>query len=272
MPYARRECEICHRLFTPPRSGNFYTTNYPDGEFLRWCPECRRTGDHARNPEETQPYAGLPMIGSAGPLPVSDVLPRAETHALAAPMRQVVFDLETWGLDRGWGVTMVAALLVHGEGVGPKWYEFDLRSSPDWPNVRSKDESLVAQVLKVLSTCHIAYAHNGLWFDFAWLRTAALKYNLPPVDMKLIDPVQILRRRYRLGKNSLEALADFLQLPQQKLHISPDVWRAALLDNSDEAWGLLKARCRSDVELLNAAAGRMTNDVGMVDSQGSMRR
>jgi hypothetical protein len=117
----------------------------------------------------------------------------------------------------------------------------------------------------------VAYAHNGQNFDFKWLRTVALKYGLVMPRLKLIDPCQIAWKRYRLGRNSLEALADFLGLKEEKLHVSPDVWRGALMDDDDSCWDTLVARCKSDVSLLNEVASKTTGDVGMIDFQGSYR-
>lgn len=190
-------------------------------------------------------------------------------------MKQVVFDLETWGLDRGWGVTMVASFLVHGGESGPTKKTLLLRDYRTWKNgVRSDDRELVADIFDILRPCHIAYAHNGERFDIRWLRTVALKYELDMPKLKLVDPCMIAWKRYLLGRNSLEAVADFLNLEEkgkQKLHISPDVWRHALMDDDEASWALLKERCESDVDLLNEVASRVTGDVGLVDFQGSWR-
>ncbi|MGH9425003.1 MAG: ribonuclease H-like domain-containing protein [Terriglobia bacterium] len=194
-------------------------------------------------------------------------------------MRQVVFDLETWGLDRGWGVTLVASFLEHGSPAGSQQSTLTIRDFSKWhKGVRSNDRELAEAIFAVLSRNHIAYAHNGEYFDVRWLRTVALKYGLAMPRLKLIDPAAIARQKYLLGRNSLEALGDFLQAPGsksgalEKMHISPDIWRAALLDNDDMAWKLLVQRCESDVVMLNAIASRVTGDVGMIDEKGSAWR
>jgi uncharacterized protein YprB with RNaseH-like and TPR domain len=188
-------------------------------------------------------------------------------------MKQCVFDLETWGLDRAWGVTLVASFIVHGGEDGPERKTLRLRDYDSWKSgKRSYDRGLAEDVFGILRQCHILYAHNGERFDIRWLRTVALKYGLEMPRVKLVDPCSIAWRSYRLGRNSLEAVADFLELPQSKLHISPDVWRGAVLDDDDKAWGQLVARCESDVDLLNAISRRVTGDVGMVDFSGSFRR
>jgi DNA polymerase III epsilon subunit-like protein len=246
-----RPCVMCKSTFTPPLHATAIST---DDNHKTHCAKCRRIIRDATMSIDPPLEEGTI---TAGP---------------GAPMRQVVFDLETWGLDRGWGVTMVASFLIHGGPEGTKRITISHRDSKAWKSgKRSEDRELAEEVFNILNTCHVAYAHNGERFDMRWLRTVALKYELQMPRLKLIDPCQIAWKRYRLGRNSLESLADFLQLEQKKLHIPPDVWRWALMDNDDNAWALIIERCKSDVELLNAVASRVTGDVGMVDFQGSYR-
>lgn len=255
MPYRPRNCEVCTLSFTPPHKSPGmlgFKENY-----LTHCPSCRRATLDALSGEKV----------SDSPSP----------HYLAAPMRQIVFDLETWGLDRGWGVTMVASYIVHGGEGGMTKGTLTLRDYEPWKaGKRSYDRALVEAFLHILGDCHIAYAHNGDRFDVRWLRTVALKYELNMPRIKLVDPCSIAWRKYLLGRNSLEAVADFLGLEGEggssaKLHVSPDVWRKALMDDDDAAWALLVQRCESDVEVLNKIASKVTGDVGMIDYGGSWR-
>ncbi len=234
-PYSLKDCEVCVKSFQSK-----------DGE--KRCPECRRLAQ------------------------VNKLEPVVQDHYLASPLRQAVFDLETFALDRGWGVVLMAVILVHGDGPEPKWYEFDLTQTSKWPQIRSDDRELYEKVYDVLKDCHVLYAHNGAWFDIPYLNSVALKYNLPRLKAKLIDPVQIARRKYRIGSNSLSNVADFLGLPESKLHIGPDVWKNALLDNDPGCWATLRERCKSDVRLLNMVSGRVTSDIGMIDYGGSAYR
>jgi RNase H-like protein len=250
MPYARRDCKACGTPFVPPQSGGLIE------EFKRFCPSCRRARKLA---EEHEPF-------------VVDAPPaKAETHSLLAPMRQCVFDLETFSLTRSWGVTMVASLLIHGLGPEPQFYTFDLRDFSTWPEKRSVDVGLVERVVGLLGQCEIAYAHNGERFDMRWLRSVCLKYGMAMPDIKLVDPCQVAWRKYRLDSNSLSSVANFLELDEEKMPVSQEVWRRALLDNSQADWDTLRQRCESDVRLLNAVASRVTKDIGMIDYTGSWR-
>lgn len=249
-----KPCRVCQKSFTPPRNPTVLSTGDNHTEL---CAECRRAVKdatlHLDSPSE-------------GPVP---------HNGTGAPMRQIVFDLETWGLDRGWGVTLVASFLVHGGPEGPKRITLKHRDSAAWKaGKRSDDQEIAEDVFRIINgngSGAIAYAHNGDRFDIPWLRTVALKYGLQMPRIKLVDPCAIAWKRYRIGRNSLEAVADFLQLEQSKFHISPEVWRGALMDDADECWDLLVKRCVSDVDLLNEVASRVTGDIGMIDYQGSWR-
>lgn len=251
MPLKRRECEVCTNTFQPP--------NVAAQVAPKRCKQCRDMGD----PREA---SGYEKVSEKLPL-----LPIAPAHTLGPPLTQGVFDLETFALDRGWGILLVGSILVHGKGE-PKLYTFDLRQSSKWPGTRSDDSELGAMILEVLGECSILYAHNGLNFDIPWLNSIALKYNMPPLHAKLIDPVQVARRKYRIGSNSLANIADFLGAPEKKMPLSADVWRKAIFDADDDAWALLRDRCESDVRVLNYIAGKITRDVGMIDYSGSAWR
>jgi DNA polymerase III epsilon subunit-like protein len=250
--YQAKPCRVCQKMFTPPRGATVLSTG-DNHETL--CAECRRIVKDATLNLDSP---------SEGPV----------LHS-GAPMRQIVFDLETWGLDRGWGVTLVASFLIHGGAEGSKRITLKHRDSKAWKSgKRSDDREIAEEVFRIIGgdgRGAIAYAHNGDRFDIPWLRTVALKYGLQMPRIKLIDPCQIAWKRYRLGRNSLEVVAQFLGLEQSKLHLGADVWRGALMDDDDACWDLLQKRCASDVDLLNEVASRVTGDVGMVDFQGSWR-
>jgi hypothetical protein len=250
-----RPCIVCRRDFTPPNNPGALSTG---DNHLTHCAKCRRAIKDATL------HIDAPMDEGAlhdGP---------------GAPIRQIIFDLETWGLDRGWGVTLVASFMIHGGDGGTKRITLKHRDSKAWRSGRrSDDREMAEEVFKIFTPGCIAYAHNGDRFDVKWLRTVALRYELQMPRIKLIDPCAIAWKRYRLGRNSLEALADFLKISDdeagQKVHLSPDVWREALMDDDDAAWADLVKRCESDVLILNKIASKVTGDVGLIDYQGSWR-
>lgn len=277
MPRAKRVCSVCDQEFQPS------TTAIADRGV---CPTCYRI--EASTPRKTcgmcqrdfSPLKTDPdsrycssCIKAAAPksknkfLSKKGELPKAEP-GLKSPMIVKVFDLETWALDRGWGVVMVGSILTHGDGP-PRIESYTLRDFKSWPKFRSNDSELAAALLKNLSEAHILIAHNGLRFDIPYLNSAALKYGMPRLTSKLIDPVQLFRQKYRIGSNSLGAIAQFLNLEEQKMPVTVETWRRALLDNDDASWDVLVERCESDVRVLNSVASAVGHDVQKIDYKGS---
>ena len=116
-------------------------------------------------------------------------------------------------------------------------------------------ESIITELKKY----SILIAHNGLYFDVRFLDGRALEYGLPVIgpNHKLIDPCQIARKHLNLRRNSLDAIAMHLKLNEQKMHLEPEVWVRAGLDNDEEAMETLVERCHSDVRVLEEIAARI---------------
>jgi hypothetical protein len=255
MPRRKKDCAVCRNEFQPRSEARYLPHDR--------CPGCRKLAQAAA--EEAAELAGAD--------PLLQPVPPEERHRLAAPMIQVVGDLETYALSADWGILLVASFIIHGAAEGPVVKTFTARQFEPWQRgKRSDDSALAAAAIQTLQGGHVCYFHNGNRFDVPWLRTLALRDRLAFPSIKLIDPSAIAWKKYRLGRNSLEALADYLGLEEKKFHIGPDVWKSAAFDDDDEAWKLLVERCESDVRVLNHLAGRVTKDVGMVDTGGSAYR
>ena len=206
--------------------------------------------------------------------PPKDEDRRAESMSVpsAPPFRQAVFDLETFALDRSWGVLLMGSVLVHGEGT-PKLHTFSLRDCESYKKGRRGDDAEVfARLYYTLEPCAILYAHNGRWFDLRWMNALAMKYGFAPLNRKLVDPVQLAKNKFALGSNSLASQLDFIEANEQKMPLGESVWRDAVLNDDEAAWDKLRARNRSDVVALNELAVKVAPFVGMVDFAGSAWR
>jgi hypothetical protein len=260
MPRTKRNCEICTNLFQPRSEAKFHPHTR--------CPDCRKATAAALEQAAEEGLNGLDQVTR-----FEREVPPEERHRLAAPLIQIVGDLETYALSPDWGVTLVASFLIHGAADGPVKKTITARDMPSWKaGKRSQDEQLARAATAVLQGGHVCYFHNGNRFDIPWLRTLALKYGFEFPTIKLIDPAAIAWKKYRLGRNSLDAMAQFLGLEEQKLHVGPEVWKGAAFDDDDECWKILVERCESDVRVLNHLAARVTKDIGMIDHSGSAFR
>jgi hypothetical protein len=255
VPRGKKDCVVCGKAFQPRSEARYFPHDR--------CGECRKLVAQAE--EEA--------IALAGADPLLQPVPPEARHRLSAPLIQIVGDLETYALSADWGILLVASFIVHGAAEGPVVKTFTARDFEPWQRGKRSDDSALAQAaIQVLQGGHVCYFHNGNRFDLPWLRTLALRDRLAFPNVKLVDPAAIAWKKYRMGRNSLEALADYLGLEEKKYHIGPEVWKSAAFDDDDEAWRLLVERCESDVRVLNHLAGRVTKDVGMIDQSGSAFR
>jgi hypothetical protein len=188
------------------------------------------------------------------------------------PFRQAVFDIETWGLDRSWGVLLMATVLVHGEGK-PKIHTYSLRDSDAYKAGRRGDDAEVfLKLYYTLEPCAIWYGHNARWFDNRWINALCLKYGVAPLFRKLVDPCQVSKNRFAIANNSLASMQDFTDAENPKMPLGEKVWRDAILNDDDAAWEKLRERNISDVMALNELASKVAPFVGMVDFAGSAWR
>ena len=171
------------------------------------------------------------------------------------------FDLESFGLEPAYGVLLCGVVKPWGQA--PMLFRMD--------RARSDDSSLVKLLVEELNKYAILIAHNGVFYDRKMLNARALKWNLPILDPrgKMIDPVQVARRHLNMRRNSLDALADYFGLSEQKMHVPAETWVKAAIDHDAEAMDTICERCRSDCRVLEELATRTLGLVGSVNFWGS---
>ena len=118
------------------------------------------------------------------------------------------------------------------------------------------DSDITRQLIDRLNNFSVLIAHNGIRFDVPMLNTRALAAGIRGLSpgIKHIDPCKIAWRHLNMQRNSLDAIAAFLQLDEGKYHIGPEVWVRAALDRDKQAMKTLVERCESDVRVLEDVA------------------
>ena len=171
------------------------------------------------------------------------------------------FDLESYGLDPIWGMLLCG--VVTPWGGQPKTFVLD--------PIGSDDSKLVTQLVNELSQYSILIAHNGVYHDRAFLNARALHWGLPILDpfAKMIDPLRLARRHLNCGRNSLDALAQYLSTPTQKLHLPPTAWQRVAFDHDPAAMDEIIVRCKADVQVLLEVCERVLGLVGTGNFWGS---
>jgi uncharacterized protein YprB with RNaseH-like and TPR domain len=161
----------------------------------------------------------------------------------------VCFDIETTSLNANFGIVL-AAVIKTSNGK-PKIYSID-KFNKKWPKEKSDDHALVSAIVDELSKYDILVAHNGLKFDIPYLKTRLLYWGdtRPFPEKKIIDPYQIIKKHLKLSSNSLESIADLLNLKHRKTPVDGRVWMKAYLDGCPKALKYIIEHCVQDVLVL----------------------
>lgn len=106
----------------------------------------------------------------------------------------------------------------------------------------------------LLDQADVVVAHNGVRFDVPKINTACLRNGIaPPSPFKQVDTFQVVKKRFKFESNSLEHVADHLDLPLKKLKHKKfpgfELWLECLRGNS-EAWEEMKEYNIHDVLVL----------------------
>jgi RNase H-like protein len=115
-----------------------------------------------------------------------------------------------------------------------------------------RDKALLKKVREELHkyACWVTYYGKG--FDIGFLNTRLLRWGLLPLDkVHHVDLYYVLRYKTLTGRHSQGHLLSWLGTPEQKMSVPATVW-SDLAANFDENIAILKDRCESDTEGLQA--------------------
>ena len=194
-------------------------------------------------------------------------------------MRTAIIDIETSGFDAQGSIVLCAVIKEYnGRGNG-KITVIRTDEFPTWKNNKSNDEPIIRAIMKHLDGDRdkgiegfdIIVAHNGEWFDKAFLTAKCIEYRIPPTlrHKKSIDPVLLSRRYMRLNRNGLGVLINFLNVPHKKTPVSLSHWRKASLDGNAGSMQYIVEHCIADVKALDRVYHEVKSLVDKIDSRGS---
>jgi DNA polymerase-3 subunit epsilon len=135
-------------------------------------------------------------------------------------MREVVFDTETTGFEPGEGHRMVEIACVELENLMPTGEEFHAFFNPDrdmpeeayavhglsaeFLSQQRRFEDQVDQLLDFIAGAPLI-AHNAE-FDMRFMQAELKRCSRPPIECKVIDTLQLARRKFPGSPASLDAL------------------------------------------------------------------
>jgi len=186
-------------------------------------------------------------------------------------MKVACFDLETSSLYANSGIILCASIKPYGSR---KITTFRADKYPSWKTNKSDNEDLVRAIMAELAEYDILIAHNGQYFDKAWLNTVCLKYDLIPAlrSVKFVDPVLLARRHLRMARNSLAALIDYFDIQEEKSPIRFAYWIEASHDGNKKSLDYIVKHCEKDVIALERVYDKVRRLVKQIDDGGSAFR
>lgn len=233
----------------------------------------RREGAQYQQPR----YEPQSVVDAPGPLgrPLDDPrnnprLNEKRREGFLTPVRVAVLDIETSGLNAGFGVVLCAVVKLYGPD---ERRVFRADEYEPWKQGRRADDGpLLRDILSCMEDADILIAHNGLKFDLPFLRTRAVVHGLPPVNFqKIIDPVQLARQHFRFPSNSLNSISHVIGTQAEKTPLRPETWQRATMNGDKDAMNEIVAHCIADVDVLEEICWKLRGYVRTIDKAGSFR-
>lgn len=123
-----------------------------------------------------------------------------------------------------------------------------------YENRKENDKVIVKKILQYLDEADFVVAHNGKKFDIPFIRARAVINGLtPPSPFKVIDTLAIAKKEMLFKRNTLQYLAEALNVPLRKLDHAKypgfKLWLGCL-EGDGMAWDEMKQYNIMDVEVL----------------------
>lgn len=183
----------------------------------------------------------------------------------------LILDLETTDLEADRGVILCACYESSKDPGKVHTLRNDEVNARDWrKGVRGNDKELVKQVSKLVRTHDVIVAHNGSRFDIPFLRTRGLRWGLRPLmEPKIVDPLSIAWRKFKLRSNRLGSISDYLGIKDRKTPLDMSVWADAMLNGSKRSMNLIVKHCVADIKVLSAVLPHVKPFIKVLDDRGS---
>lgn len=149
------------------------------------------------------------------------------------------FDIEATGFRGDYNSILVISVKPFAKPA----YSFHIKQP-------GNDNKVVRQAKEFLESfdCWCGYYSKG--FDIPMLNTRLLKWGVDPVEKKHhIDMFFTLKANLATSRKSLAHMCAWLDTPEQKMSVSPEVWNE-ILYNTDSTMQTMVERCESDCSTL----------------------
>lgn len=121
---------------------------------------------------------------------------------------------------------------------------------PQWKKNINNDERVVKAIYEVLKDADCVITQNGKRFDWKYLQTRIMKYNLPPLPkIHHVDTVVLAKQNLYAFNNRLNTLGEYLVNEKKLDHEGWDLW-VDVCNKDKKAMDKMERYCKQDVKLL----------------------
>lgn len=159
----------------------------------------------------------------------------------------LIWDIESTHLKADW-----ATLLC----IGWKWYgdrEVHVPSLMDykgWTKDVTDDRKLITEFHKIMSEADMLVTYFGKGFDIKMIQSKFLEYGLPVLpNIPHVDLFFTVKANMTLTRKSMDNVARYLDLDNEKNHVSGKIWKRAMAGHADAIKYVIE-HCRMDVLVL----------------------
>lgn len=157
-----------------------------------------------------------------------------------------MLDIEATGLRADYNSVLVVSFKPHGKK--------PISSIAARPG---DDRDLMIWVREQVAKYPLLVTYYGKGFDAPMLNSRLLFWNLPELPKHHhLDLYWLVKGRLKTARKSQAHLLEWLNLPEEKMTLSADVWNR-VLSHYDETIGTLVKRCESDVRGLEVLYDRV---------------
>ena len=151
-------------------------------------------------------------------------------------------DIEATGLRGDYNSVLVVSIKPYNK----KAYSFNIKQA-------GNDQKVVKDAKDSLESYDVWCTYYGKGFDIPMLNTRLLKWGADPIEKRPhIDLYYTLKYNLLTARRSQGHLLSFLETPEEKMSVSPNVWSEIVGDPTGPAMQTMVKRCESDVKGLEA--------------------
>ena len=178
-------------------------------------------------------------------------------------MKLAFLDIESTNLYASVGIILCASVkFTETNKIDGPVKHVRIDQSPDYKKggVHQLDDTVCILGIKkwlVDEDPDIVITYNGIKFDIPYIETRLAKLQEKPLpDLTHVDYFRVVINKLRMHSMSLDALADYLEVPHQKTHYRPEVWKRA--EHGDKkSMDLIVEHCDLDVQVLQDCHNRL---------------